>query len=86
MATPSRLTCGAAVDYGQLRQGYYPGLYVPGSGARRGHYAFRGSLDGVSLNMQRGSHMKAHTRHLTLAMLLALVLLAIATVVARVLG
>jgi len=30
--------------------------------------------------------MKAHTRHLTLAMLLALVLLTIATVVARVLG
>lgn len=30
--------------------------------------------------------MKAHTRHITLAMLLALVLLAIATVVARVLG
>jgi hypothetical protein len=30
--------------------------------------------------------MKAHTRHVTLAMLLALVLLTIATVVARVLG
>ena len=30
--------------------------------------------------------MKAHTRHVTLAMLLALVLLAIATVVARILG
>jgi len=30
--------------------------------------------------------MKAHTRHLTLAMLLALVLLTMATVVARVLG
>lgn len=29
--------------------------------------------------------MKAHTRHVTLAMLLALILLAIATVVARVL-
>ena len=30
--------------------------------------------------------MKAHTRHLTLAILLALVLLTMATVVARVLG
>jgi hypothetical protein len=30
--------------------------------------------------------MKAHTRHVTLAMLLALVLLTMATVVARVLG
>lgn len=30
--------------------------------------------------------MKAHTRHVTLATLLALILLAIATVVARVLG